>query len=79
LEVTGGRKVEGNQSPSTPNALRLNSVEGVEGKTGKNLFVGYFVSISMKSPYRQAIGRIIYLTFAGKDFGHLMQKKRWTC
>lgn len=42
-ETDGGRRVEGNQSPSTPNTLRLNSVEGVEGKTDKKLFVWYLL------------------------------------
>ena len=42
-ETEGGRRVEGNQSPSTPNTLRVSSVEGVEGKTGKNLFVWYLL------------------------------------
>ncbi len=32
---SGGRKVEGNLSPSTPNMLKNSEVEGVEGKIDK--------------------------------------------
>ena len=34
----GGRKVEGNSSPSTHNTLMYSAVEGVEGKTEEILF-----------------------------------------
>lgn len=39
----GGRKVEGNSSPSTYNTLMFSTVEGVEGKTEIILFsVGFY-------------------------------------
>ena len=34
---SGGRKVEGNLSPSTPNMLKNSEVEGVEGKIDINM------------------------------------------
>ena len=39
----GGRKVEGNSSPSTRNVLMYSAVEGVEGKTEEILFDEVFV------------------------------------